>query len=67
MRDPARIDRILGKLRKVWYSAPDQRLAQLVFNCIDSQGRGRDENGRPTDTFYIEDDVVESGLDAFTN
>lgn len=30
MRDSARIERMLGKLRRLWLDAPDLRLGQLV-------------------------------------
>ena len=32
MKDPARIERIIGKLKQAWMSNPEQRLAQLLNN-----------------------------------
>jgi hypothetical protein len=32
MRDIERIDRILGKIRALWFKHPDQRLYQLLIN-----------------------------------
>ncbi len=32
MRDPKRIEKVIGKLRQLWQSYPDQRLGQLVIN-----------------------------------
>lgn len=32
MRDPARIQRLLGKLYSVWLCNPDMRLGQLLIN-----------------------------------
>lgn len=56
MRDPQRIDRILGMLREAWYANPDQRLGQLVFNIVN------EEPGRIHDIFYVEDDDLEATL-----
>jgi hypothetical protein len=57
MRDPARIDRILGLLGEVWTKNPDLRLGQLVVNALPP--------GQPCpQVFYPEDDVIESGLRA---
>ena len=53
MRDPARIDRMLEKLRQLWLEAPDFRLGQLVVNL-----------GPPKlPTFHVEDDVMEKRMD----
>lgn len=49
MRDPARIDRILEKLRAYWKKYPDMRLGQIVENAT-PEGE---------DVFNVEDDVVE--------
>lgn len=32
MRDPDRIDRILGLIAKIWHLFPDLRLGQLLYN-----------------------------------
>lgn len=56
MRDPARIDRILKKLRQVWHEVPDWRLGQLVSNLI---GPGRQ------DVFFPEDTQWEAFLDDY--
>lgn len=55
MRDPARIDRIIGLLRMVWERNPDQRLGQLYANLT----------GHHRDPFHVEDDEVESALELF--
>lgn len=55
MRDPARIDRIVGLPRTAWHTSPDLRLGQLIFNLI---GRGQ------LNVFQIEDDVTERKLRA---
>ncbi len=34
MRDPARIDRMIERLREVWHASPDMRLGQLLVNVI---------------------------------
>jgi len=57
MRDPKRIDRIIGLLRTAWKNNPDWRLGQLVVNLSSFAGVF------PTpDTFYIEDEDSEKGL-----
>ena len=58
MRDKARIDRILGKIKTYWDKYPDLRLGQLISNLA------------PTifDTpFYFEDDKLEEELDKKLN
>ena len=58
MRDPARIDRMIEKLRTAWHSSPDLRLGQLL-SVVMYQGYG---NVGFT-VFTLEDDVTERGLD----
>jgi uncharacterized protein YihD (DUF1040 family) len=53
MRDPARIDRIVGLLRRYWHQYPDLRLGQLIVNVTGS-----------SDPFYREDDQTEQQLRA---
>lgn len=53
MRDPERIERILAKIRQVWYQHPDQRLGQLLVNY----------GGFPSgDPFFREDSETEACL-----
>lgn len=46
MRDAKRIPEVLDAIRKVWETAPDLRLGQLI-SCLAG-----------TDPFYIEDDKL---------
>lgn len=57
MRNKKRIKRILKKLEKVWRLSPDLRLMQLLLNIIN----------RDKDSYYIEDEDIEAGLDGFIN
>ena len=58
MRDTQRIDRIISKISVFWKQYPDLRLGQIIENAkITSPGS-------KTDTFNIEDDVLEQGLDS---
>ena len=61
MRDPERIDRILGLLRKEWKKFPDWRLGQLLVNIADADGWTN------SDLFYYDDDRLESALLIMTN
>ena len=58
MRDPERITHILQKLERYWVQHPDLRLGQLIENAKAMATRSE------IDTFYVEDDVMERGLDA---
>jgi hypothetical protein len=60
MRDAARIDRIVEKLREVWKANPDLRLGQLLVNVI------RPSQPCPQ-VFYPEDTVIENGLEKYAN
>lgn len=53
---PARIDRILRKLRRLWLAHPDLRLTQLAWMCA------KDASPCPS-FYYTEDDVVEAEMD----
>ena len=67
MRDPVRIQRILNKLAAAWQHSPDLRLGQLVRG-ITSISTLRWKAKLPhtlNDLFNIEDDILESGLDAW--
>jgi uncharacterized protein YihD (DUF1040 family) len=55
MRDPARIDILLARLRDYWHTYPDLRLGQIVTNMADHhQGF--------SDVFSVEDDVILQAL-----
>lgn len=58
MRDPARIDPILAKLRAYWTANPDLRLGQIVLNAL------RDRRGavNGANAFNAEDDKFMEGL-----
>ena len=56
MRDPARIDRIIGLLRAYWHANPDLRLGQIVGNFMPRAG------AEPGDSYYVEDIVIERAL-----
>lgn len=56
MRDPARIDDMIGVLREVWLREPDLRLGQLIFNAA------RICDADIDDIFFIEDDALRNGL-----
>lgn len=55
MRDPARIERVLATLRRVWEQNPDLRLGQLVVIAT------KPEEPCP-EVFHVEDDVLLRGL-----
>lgn len=52
MRDPQRIEKILGLIRKVWYKSPDLRLTQLIMNALRMN----------SDPYHIEDEILEKAL-----
>ena len=52
MRDPARIDKILKLIEKIWNRYPDLRLTQLIMNCLKIN----------YDPYYIEDDILYDAL-----
>lgn len=52
MRDIKRIERIIGKLREIWYYTTDWRFFQMLSNYFGDN-----------DKFYMEDEEVESTLD----
>lgn len=55
MRDPARIDRILELVEKLWHDSPDLRLTQLIMNVLYMS----------SDPYYVEDDRLEEALKSF--
>lgn len=58
MRDPARINRIVEKLRAFWLAHPDFRLTQLIDSAAHT---GSDKS--VSDVYFVEDDATERGLD----
>lgn len=60
MRDPKRIPVLLEKLRTIWEAYPDLRLGQIVENAKSAS------KGNKIDTFSVEDDLLEEGLDWLT-
>jgi hypothetical protein len=57
-RDPARIGRMVEKLRALWLSNPDMRLGQLAENL------GVSYKLNAASLYHIEDDDMERRLDA---
>ncbi|WP_217924678.1 hypothetical protein [Miltoncostaea oceani] len=55
MRDPERMERILGKLAVAWDAVPDMRLGQLLVNLGATPA--------PTPLFEVEDDDLEALID----
>lgn len=53
MRDPARIDRILDRIRELWKAQPDWRLGQLLTNVAPKFEEK---------AFHFEDDELEARL-----
>jgi len=51
MRDPKRIDPLLGVIRSIWKKEPDLRLCQLIGNCFG-----------PMDLYHVEDDRLVQAL-----
>jgi len=62
MRDPARIDAILSKLREIWMQDPDMRFGQLVYNLYWEMPETRKMGMTGIDMFYVEDDPFERRL-----
>lgn len=55
MRDPKRIGKVLGELRKVWDRYPDLRLGQLLDNVLAKENM-----------FYIEDETLATKFKKFS-
>jgi hypothetical protein len=54
-RDPARIERMLKLVKKIWSDSPDLRLTQLIMNALRMN----------SDPYYIEDDKLEDALKSY--
>jgi len=63
MRDPARIDYILDKLRDYWKKNDQLRLGQIIDN-IHFLGTPKDPDGnvKRIDLFFVEDGCLYHGL-----
>ena len=57
MRDPARIPKILEKVRRIWEAEPDLRLGQLIWNAKMAS------RYHVFETDQMEDEMIEEGLD----
>ena len=55
MRDPKRIDVVLGEVAKFWKANPDLRFVQMV-NAIEFSKKYTDKRV-PNDLFFLEDDA----------
>lgn len=56
MRDPARIEKIIGALRTLWQLNPDLRLGQLIINLTTG-----------AETYQVEDDEMHERILASIN
>lgn len=55
MRDPNRIEPMLGLIRDIWYRCPDTRLTQLIMNALNMN----------EDPYYVEDDILKQALEKY--
>jgi hypothetical protein len=55
VRDPARIDRLLGLLRQIWTQVPEWRLGQIICNAVEPKEPS-------SEIFYTEDERLEKLL-----
>lgn len=55
MRDPKRIPKIIGLIKKIWTKYPDLRLTQLVMNVL----------AMNKDPYYVEDDILYEALKTY--
>lgn len=63
MRDPERIDKIIGLLRILWKRYPDMRLGQLLENYIFGHHLERMRDGLQWGClFHVEDEIVVAKL-----
>jgi len=60
VRNPKRIGRITDIILKIWIQMPGMRLGQLLYNAI-----GELRPPELIDVFYVEDDLLEEGLQSF--
>lgn len=63
MRDPARINRILERLKEHWHKHPDQRFWQILFNA--NRYLYGEETMMIRDPYYIEDDEFEKVMEEY--
>lgn len=61
MRDPARIDKILSDLGRLWRAYPDLRLGQIVAYAV-SNAHPSEERERNARVFNAEDDIIAADL-----
>lgn len=61
MRNPDRIDRMLGLLRAYWHAHPNLRLGQIVGNFT-PRIKWVNGDSDPGNSYYVEDDVIERAL-----
>jgi uncharacterized protein YihD (DUF1040 family) len=68
VRDPVRIDAMLGTIAKYWKQHPDLRLGQLISNALEACGHypGKEYlsyvDGTDNVLFYIEDNAMHNAL-----
>jgi len=55
MRDPNRIEPILGLIREIWHRYPDLRLTQLIMNALKMA----------KDPYYVEDETLKKALEEY--
>lgn len=62
MRDPSRIERMIGLLRDHWTQHPDLRLGQIVVNAAARALPQVREDLVGRHVYYVEDDRMEDSL-----
>ena len=63
MRDPKRIDRILGLFKELWLKCPDQRFGQMCENFVFVNGERGDKTS--VAMFFQEDDKTLARLEGY--
>ena len=58
MRDPARIDKVLGLIRSIWKANPELRLGQLLMTAASKTQAAQTLQNPCPEVFYMEDDLL---------
>ena len=64
MRDPARIDKILAQIKRIWVAHPDMRLGQLLCNYSGRAANRIELSDFEANPFFYEDDALLASLES---
>lgn len=63
----ADVHSVMAALSRAAHASPRERVAQLMFNALDAEGKARRTDGTPRDIFYVTNEELATALSRYAD